>query len=402
MSDSGDSMGRERFVLWRPVLGLAAVQGSIILCWVIYRAYLPKLLTQLGFPENFAVKILLIEAILAIALEPLMGGLSDRVKYWVGTRFPLISLGVILSSALFIAIPASVALGTPTGAMRWVLPSVAISWALAMTVFRSPVMALLIHYAAAPELPRAISVLILVGGTLGAISPFSGQFLLSLGSGITFAIGSIVLLVAVKVLRSLHPPEPPRSPAADARVPLTSLLLGLASIMGVSIGISWGFRFLSATLSQSIVIPLPDANLKLVTLIFSLVVTIGSLPAGTFAARWGNSRVILIGVAMTVVFLLLTGFVPHATAILVAIIGLAATYSLVNNSTIPFIFEAVPPHRIGLGMGVYFGCFGAASSLFQPLFGSISTHAATQATYSAIAFLIVGICVAFNSLRIRG
>jgi Na+/melibiose symporter-like transporter len=128
MNDSGDSMWRERFVLWRPVLGLAAVQGSIILSWVIYRAYLPKLLTQVGFPETLAAKLLLIEMILAIALEPLMGGLSDQVKYWVGTRFPFISLGVILSSALFIAIPASVAFGTPSGVMRWILPCLAISF----------------------------------------------------------------------------------------------------------------------------------------------------------------------------------------------------------------------------------------------------------------------------------
>lgn len=394
-------MWRERFVLWRPVLGLAAVQGSIILSWVIYRAYLPKLLTQFGFPESLAAKLLLIEMILAIALEPLMGGLSDRVKYWVGTRFPFISLGVILSSALFIAIPASVAFGTPSGVMRWILPSLAIGWALAMTIFRSPVMALLMYYAAVPELPRAISVLVLVAGTMGAIAPFSSQFLLSLGPGITFAAGSILLLVAVKVLRALHPPEPPTSPATDAVVPLTSLLLGLASIVGVSVGIAWGFRFLSMALSQSIVIPLPDVNLKIFTFIFGLAVAMGSIPAGIVAAKWGNSRLILFGVTAIVCFLLLMGFVPNAVAIAVAIFGLVATFSLVNNGAIPFVFEAVPPHRAGLGMGTYFGSLGAASSLFEPLFGSISTHAATQVTFSAIAFLIAGLSVAFNSLRIR-
>jgi Na+/melibiose symporter-like transporter len=401
MSDSGDSRWREHLVLWRPVLGLAAVQGSIILSWVIYRTYLPKLLTQVGFPEALAARLLLIEAVLAIALEPLMGGLSDRVKYWVGTRFPFISLGVILSSALFITIPASVAFGSLTGGMRWILPSLAVAWALAMTVFRSPVMALLIHYAVVPELPRAISVLVLVAGIMGAIAPFSSQFLLSLGPWITFAAGSLVMLVAVKVLRSLHPPEPPSAPAPESVVPLTSLLLGLASIAGVSLGISWGFRLLSMALSGSIVIPLPDVNLKIFTLIVGLVVAIGSLPAGIVGSRWGNSRTILIGIAATVGFLLVMGFVPYAVAISVAIVGLVAAFSLVNNSSIPFVFEAVPPHRIGLGMGTYFGSLGAASSLFEPLFGSIGTNPSTQAMYSAIAFLIAGISVAFNSLQIQ-
>ncbi len=128
MSDSGNSRWQEHFILWRPVVGLAVVQGSIVLSWVIYRAYLGKLLTQWGFPESLADTILLVETLLAIVLEPLMGGLSDRLKHWMGTRFPLISLGVILSSALFIAIPASVAFGTPTGAIRWILPSLAVAW----------------------------------------------------------------------------------------------------------------------------------------------------------------------------------------------------------------------------------------------------------------------------------
>lgn len=401
MSESSDSMWRDRFVRWRPVLGLAAVQGSIILSWVIYRAYLAKFLTQLGFAENFATTLLLIESLLGLALEPLMGGLSDRVKYWVGTRFPLISLGVILSSALFIAIPGSIAFRTPAGGLRWILPGLAIAWALAMTVFRAPVMALLMYYASASQLPRAVSVMIFVGGTLGAVAPFANQFLLSLGPGVAFATGSIVMLAAVKVLRALHPPEPPALLTPQDRVALSSLLLGLASIMGVSLGITWGLRFGGGTLSQAVVIPFPDAELKMVTFLFGLAVAIGALPAGIVAARWGNSRAILFGIAATVGFVLLMGFVPIGAGIVGAVAGLVAALSLVNNGAIPFVFESVPPHRVGLGIGTYFGTLGAALNLFSPLFGSVATDAGTQAIYSAIAFLFAGLCVAFNALRIR-
>ncbi|HIK29793.1 MAG TPA: hypothetical protein IGS17_02740 [Oscillatoriales cyanobacterium M59_W2019_021] len=401
MNDSGNSMWRNRLVLWRPVLGLAAVQASIILSWVIYRAYLPQLLTPLGFPESFPARLLLIESLLGIAMEPMMGGLSDRAKYAIGTRFPLISLGVILSSASFLLIPATLFVGTPGGALRWVLPCVAVAWALAMTVFRAPVMALVMHYAAVPELPRAISVLVLVAGTMGAIAPFSTQFLLSLGPWIAFAAGSLVMLVAVKVLRSRHPPEPPAPPPAEAIVPLPSLLLGLGAISGVSMGVHWGLRFLSGVLSEAIVIPYPDANLKIVTFLFGLAVAVGSVPAGIVAAKWGNSRAILVGVAVTVYLVLLMGFVPQPGGIVAAIVGIVAAFSLVNNGAIPFIFGAVPPHRIGLGMGTYFGSLGAAASLFEPLFGTQAIDLADRATYSAIAFLAVGLCVALTEVRRR-
>ncbi|MGB3557361.1 MAG: hypothetical protein WBA24_02355 [Geitlerinemataceae cyanobacterium] len=401
MSDSGNSRWQEHFILWRPVVGLAVVQGSIVLSWVIYRAYLGKLLTQWGFPESLADTILLVETLLAIVLEPLMGGLSDRLKHWMGTRFPLISLGVILSSALFIAIPASVAFGTPTGAIRWILPSLAVAWALAMTMFRSPVIALLIHYAAAPQLPRAASVRMLITGTMGAFAPLSNKFLLSLGPGITFAAGSIVMLLAVKVLRSQHPPQPPVPPTPDQIVPLPSLLAGLASIVGLSMGTAWGFRFLASTLSQAVVIPIPNADLKLVTFFFGLIVAVGAFPAGILATKWGNVRVTLVGIGAMVYCLLFMGFVPYALGILLAIVGLVATFSLVNNGAFCFIFEAVPPHRIGLGIGTYFGSYGAASILFSPLFGSVATDIANQATYCTIAFLMVGLCMALKSWQMR-
>jgi Na+/melibiose symporter-like transporter len=87
-------------VLWLQVWGLAAVQGAIALTWVIYNLYLLKLLTDFGFPKTLATGLLIIENILAAVMEPLMGALSDQTQRWVGTRFPFISVGVVLASAL--------------------------------------------------------------------------------------------------------------------------------------------------------------------------------------------------------------------------------------------------------------------------------------------------------------
>ncbi|HBB30715.1 MAG TPA: MFS transporter, partial [Cyanobacteria bacterium UBA9273] len=107
-------------VLWLQVWGLAAVQGAIALTWVIYNLYLVKLLTQFGFPKGLATGLLILENILAAVMEPLMGGLSDRSQRWIGTRFPFISVGIILASAFFIAIPAFMVFGSAIAAIRWV------------------------------------------------------------------------------------------------------------------------------------------------------------------------------------------------------------------------------------------------------------------------------------------
>ncbi len=135
--------------------GLALVQGAIALTWVIYNLYLVALLTQFGFPASLATGLLVLENILAALIEPLMGNFSDGLQHRMGTRFPVIALGMIVASACFLGIPAVLVFAGPSGLMRWVLPSVLVAWAIAMTLFRSPALSLLGRYAFRTQLPQA-------------------------------------------------------------------------------------------------------------------------------------------------------------------------------------------------------------------------------------------------------
>ena len=83
-------------------------------------------------------------------MVPLMGSLSDRVQHWMGSQFPLIALGIVLSSGCFIAIPAVAIFGA--GA-RWLLPTMLVAWALAMTLFRATALSLLGRSAFQTQLP---------------------------------------------------------------------------------------------------------------------------------------------------------------------------------------------------------------------------------------------------------
>ncbi|MFL9456356.1 MULTISPECIES: MFS transporter [Nostocales] len=125
-------------ILWLQVCSLAGVQGAITLSWLIYALYLPRLLAGFGFPESLAVWVLIVENALAVVMEPLFGALSDKAKYQIGRSFPFISVGVILSSAFFIAIPTLTVFFPVSDITRTLLPLMAIAWAMAMTVFRSP------------------------------------------------------------------------------------------------------------------------------------------------------------------------------------------------------------------------------------------------------------------------
>ncbi len=361
--------------------GLAAVNGTITLTWVIYNLYLLQLLTQFGFPAPIATVILVVENLLSAVIEPVMGGFSDRVQYWVGSRFPFIAIGIVLASACFIGIPVFVVFGDP--AMRWVLPVLLIAWALAMSVFRSPALALLGRYATQVQLPQAASVLTLVGGVFSAMGPLANQFILGLGPVVAFSVGSLSMLLAATVLRlagpdqqvaSPVPVEPVTLPVQTSRIggPLPvwmgalGLRLGLVFISGAGMGM--GFRLLLIGFPQVLKTQVGLTNVSLILGCLFMTLSVLAVPAGRVATHLGNRTVMVAGGVGMAVLTGLTLMVHQVSTAVILTIALGAAFSLVSNGVLPFALAMVPTNQAGLGTGLYFGGGALAASLLGILF----------------------------------
>ncbi|QMS88166.1 MFS transporter [Nostoc edaphicum CCNP1411] len=381
-------------ILWVQVWVLAAVQGAITLTWLIYNIYLPQLLTQFGFPASLAVGLVIVENALGAVLEPVMGGLSDQARRWVGTRFPFISVGMILASALFIAIPCVVSFIPATTVMRSLLPIVLVAWALAMTIFRSPAMCLLGMYSTPAQLPLAASVVTLAGGVIGAFRPISHKFILSLGPVYTFAIGSFVMLAAAAVLRLVNPPEAPvdRHQIEVVKLPLQKLAL----ILVTGFGVAWGIRFLFDVLGKVLKAQLNTDNIDVLMVWIGLAIAIASIPAGIFAVKIGNRQAMLCGICAIIPSLLMMISVGAQIPIILLIV---ASFSLIVNGAIPFALELVPQRWAGLGIGMYFGGFALAMSLFGVIFPKLQAITPfIGATGGALAFFVAGVCIAVSGI----
>ncbi|MFB8788898.1 MAG: MFS transporter [Potamolinea sp.] len=389
-------------VLWLQVASLAAVQGAFTLSWVIYKAYLPQLLAQFGFPLALAATLLIVESFLAAVMEPLMGGLSDQAQRFLGTRFGFISVGVILSSALFISLPAIAIFGNPSSALRWVFIVVLITWALAMTVFRSPAMALLLKYSTPASLPLAASLVTLSGGLIGAFQPFVSKFILGLGPVFTFAIGSFVLLGVTAFLRSVNPPDTPpviQDQNSSPTWTLNSQILTIALIFFTGAGVAWGSRFLMDTLGKVIRSQQAAANVQGIMFVIALGLALAAIPAGAIAFKQGNERAMLFGIAATTGLLLLMALSPSWGILVVVVAILVIAFSFILNGAIPYALSRVPSERAGLGIGLYFGGSAAAAAMFDLVFGSINkTPPMTGAILGAIAFLVAGLCIISSTM----
>lgn len=386
-------------ILWLQVCSLGMVQGGISITWVIYNLYLPTLLVQFGFPKSLAISLLILENALAVVMEPLMGSLSDNAQRWFGSKFPFITAGVLLSSTLLIAIPCIVTFVPPESVVRYILPVAMVAWALAMTVFRSPVLSLLGRYAMPKSLPMAVSVLTLIIGIIGAFRLTAYDFILGLGPIVTFSTASFVLLGSAAILRLVHPPDtvsdqPMDRHRAVAPSPVSFPALGLIFVLGASF--AWGYRLLLDAVGKFLKIQLSADNVELQLAIFGIAIAIAALPAGAVATKIGNRKAMLCGSGVTVVLMFL---MPYIGAQIVVLALLVAAFIFILNGTIPFALEMVPPHRGGLGLGMYFGGAGLAMSIFGSTFPDPKAIAPEfSAVVSAIAFLVAGICVAVGSI----
>lgn len=371
-------------ILWPQVWGLAAVQGAISLTWVIYNLYLLRLLTQYGFSTGFVAGLLIVEAGAAMVMEPIMGSLSDQSQRWVGSRFPFIASGIILASVCFLGIPLTLIAGSPTAATRWLLPTAMVLWALSMTVFRSPVLSLLGRYAIATRQPQAASILTLVGGVAGALAPLAGDAILRVGPLLAFTLGSLAMLGSALVLRFTNPnqslsSEPAGKPSGRLVLP------ALAATFASGFSITLGLQLLLTTFPTQLGRLTPQPNLVMGVIYITIVCL--AFPAGTLAKRLGAFRAMALGLALLSALCLALIYPGTLGTAVAGAIAVGSGLSLVFNCTIPIALSAVPPHRGGLGTGLYFGGAALAASVFGGFIKNANLGTAALFGTGAIAFL---------------
>jgi hypothetical protein len=341
---------------WQPVLALALMQGAIVLCWIVYRMYLPDLLAQFGFPKDSSVTILAIEGFLAVLIEPTFGSLSDRQKTLWGLKGPFVTIGVLISATLLVLLPAIVLLGNPESALRWIFIALVILWSMAMAMFRSPMLARLGEFACQRDWPYAASVLTLVGTIAGTLAlPASKEIVKGLGAGAAFTISSTILLLSATLLNRSQTTQI-RLPAvtADEQQPATKNLV-LVAITGCTIT-------MGVILTQQLIGLVGKAQTPVLMTLFLAVQLFTVLPIGLAAKRWGNLQTMLGGLSILAIGLSLL-ILPGINAVAVLFLGVGM--SCIGVGTIPFALSMVPLSRGGLGIGCYFGGAALAGALFN-------------------------------------
>src|SRR5690349_14330010 len=185
---------QETEIRWKQLWSLAALYASIIIGWIAYENYQPRLLVQFNFTD-FTFLLMVAQGLILVITPMIAGRLGDRYRFEKGHRLPIISSGISFAAMIFMAV-AFTLLGNPGEIFRWILPVLIVFWLAAMSVFTSPALSTMELFTPVDRLPHAMAVLTITGNLVYALEPVIVDIIDFLGAPVTFMIGGVAVFLS--------------------------------------------------------------------------------------------------------------------------------------------------------------------------------------------------------------
>lgn len=384
------------------LIGFGFFASSLL--WSIYNSFVPLILADFLKSTALIGTIMTIDNFFGVIFQPLFGSLSDRTHTPIGKRMPYILIGAPLCGLLFALIPKM-----PT---LLLLMAVVILFNFLMSVWRSPMIALMPDLTPHKLRSKANGIINLMGG-LASIIAFliGGKIANAYGRGAAFLMGSAVMIIAVIVL-VLFVKERKTAPAevsgeknregtlssfkrlpADVRRSLLALLLAIFFWFSAFNAVETFFTsFATSELGLS------DGSATMLLAFFSVSFVLFAVPAGIIGGKIGRRKTILIGLfGMVVVFTPLF-FINDVTIFRVILLIGGFFWAMININSLPMVLEMANDQEIGTFTGYYY-FFSFSAAIVSPiLFGfirDITKNYNTLFIYAPVFFLLALISIVF-------
>lgn len=389
------------------LIGFGFFASSI--AWSLYNSLVPVMLEQrFMLATTFIGIIMTIDNFFGVIFQPLVGMLSDRTHTRIGRRMPWILIGIPLCAIAFMFIPRMTTLIA--------MMSVVIGFNFIMSLWRSPVVALMPDLTPPPLRSKANGIINLMGGVGSVVAFLFGGILADLNENLyaPFVMGSSVMLFALVMLLlfvrepdsrvghenttdisaadlAKHAAEAEKAEAAKAAGKRglhaikdwqpgekRSLVFLLLAIFFWFCGYNAVETFFTLFATNSLGVTAGKGT-QLLTM-FSLSFVAFALPSGILAVF--TPMLFLQNVLIVQILLLLGGMF----------------WACININSLPMVVEMATKARIGTFTGYYY-FFSFSAAIASPiLFGVIRDMTQNYGTlfiYSVVAFAAALACILF-------
>lgn len=343
-------------ICWRQLGSLAALYGSVIIGWIAYKNYQPKLLVQFQFTD-FTFLLMFAQGAILTLTPMIAGRLGDRYRFKNGHRLPVISAGISFAAMVFMAV-AFTLLANPGEIFKWVLPILIILWLVSMSIFTSPALSTMELFTPVDKLPYAMAILTITGNLLYAIEPVIVDVIEFLGAPVTFMLGGAVVFISgyalkqnsLELFRVNGGKEDDNSKSTGSGSPY-----GFILFTGLSVGIATAILFyLVPKIAGSYLRPLLPIDGTSLTVAMLVISALSSWPVGNLVNRFGIVRSFWIG--MVCVFISATAicFVTTAVFVILILIVFSLAFTTLSVSGLPMAIKSASYSEKVFCVGIFF------------------------------------------------
>ncbi|HBW13750.1 MAG TPA: MFS transporter [Proteiniclasticum sp.] len=346
---------------------------AISITWSVYNAFMPLLLGNYLKSAALIGFIMTIDNYLALFIQPAVGFYSDKINTRFGRRMPFIMVGMPLAAVFMFLIPQTKSLYALVFALLFMN--------LSMSIYRSPVIALMPDITAKQHRSKSNSIINFMGGIGSLIAYLIGGRLFELNEGYPFILSSFLILFSFGVL-FLKIKEHRDVLHYESAEEKRNLIQGL--------GIAWkdknarnllfaicswfiaynGIETFFTKYGQSY-LGIQPAQATTTLAFISLSFLVFAIPAGIIGTKIGKKNTIRMGVGLAVILTLALYLLkPQQSNMLlymrILFLGVGFAWASININSYPLVADMSPLGLLGTYTGVYY-LFSSIANIISPV-----------------------------------
>jgi hypothetical protein len=352
-------------IRWPQILSLVGLDLAILISWIAYHEYQPKLLEQFKFTE-FTLALAVLQGLILAATPPVAGLISDKMIQRGGNRLPVVTIGINFVSMVFMIVAVTVFVN-PGGWIRFLFPVMVAAWLVAMNIFHSPAISMVETFVPARRLPQMIALFAILANATAALEPSIVDLITYFGGPLTFAVGgTLVFVTGFWFVRSTKGMDVQAGEAEVEARPERSnlaLVIGLGILMGMAT--VFFFKLAPTWIAVQLKDMIPDGwTANYFASLFILVSAVVAYPLGLLAGRIGAVKMALGSSALALVVLGGLAVAVGMPAVVLYVIY-AIAFAGISVSYLPIAFGQLSRAQLVFGVGLFFSGVELASSAWD-------------------------------------
>ncbi|WP_310831681.1 SLC45 family MFS transporter [Paenibacillus pedocola] len=356
---------------------------SISITWSLYNAFVPFFLEKYVNSVALISFMMTIDNYFALFLQPWIGNRSDRTVSRYGRRMPYLLLGMPLAAVLTMLIPYH------SGLFTLLLFMMLMN--LAMSLYRSPTVALMPDITPEPQRTKANGLVNFMGG-VGSILAFgAGSMLYDANPALPFLVAGLITLLCLLIVarfiqedrdgvntdtvRSGLQAQQRNAVVPQLKPARISLLkqLDRTTFWLLAAIFFWFVAYQGVetlfTLYGKHHLGLSEKAASFSLTFFSLAFVAFAIPSGWLGGRFGKKKMIVTGViGLTAVFALV-GFAENLLMLRGLLLTGGIFWACININSYPYVVATGTEESIGTRTGMYYLVSSLAAISSPPVLG---------------------------------